>query len=239
VRGFVDLHCHCIAGVDDGAPTPEEGVRMLRRLHEIGFDRVIATPHMRPALFDNTKAGLTQAFRAMNLASASGLPEVELSCEHFFDDIVFGRLISGDGVPYPGDRAVLIEFPNDAFPVRIADRLFDLRVRRLRPVLAHPERYTPVRKDAAVLEPLLDAGVLMLMDVAALVGRHGRAARRAAEDMLEAGYCDAVSSDAHRLDDLEHVAKGIERLTQIVGADEAAELLRVTPLAILDGTIDS
>lgn len=212
---------------------------MLRRLREMGFDRVIATPHMRPALFDNTRAGMANALRAMNLAGASGLPEVQLSCEHFFDDIVFGRLISGDGVPYPGDKAVLIEFPNDAFPARIADRLFDLRLRRLRPVLAHPERYAPVRTDATVLEPLLDAGVLMLMDVAALVGAHGRAARRAAENMLEAGYCSAVSSDAHRFDDLSHVAKGIERLEQIVGADEAAELLRDAPLAILDGTIDS
>jgi protein-tyrosine phosphatase len=239
VRGFVDMHCHCVAGVDDGAATLEEAIRMLRGLREIGFDRVIATPHMRPAMFDNTKASLKQAFFAMDLGSAGDLPEVCLASEHFFDDIVFGRLIAGDGLPYPGEKAVLIEFPNDSFPARIADRLFDLRLRHLRPVLAHPERYLPVRKDAAVLEPLLDAGVLALVDVAALVGRHGRDARRAAENMLEAGYCDAVSSDAHRFEDLEHVAKGIARLEQIVGADEAMQLLRDAPLAILDGTIDT
>jgi protein-tyrosine phosphatase len=239
VRGFVDLHCHCVAGVDDGAPTTEDGVRMLRRLREIGFDRVIATPHMRPALFDNTTGGLQQALRAMHLEGVGGLPEVELSCEHFFDDIVFGRLIGGEGLPYPGGKAVLIEFPNDLFPARIADRVYDLRLRRLRPVLAHPERYVPVHKDVTVLEPLLDAGVLMLMDVAALVGKYGRSARRAAESMLEAGYCDAVSSDAHRVDDVEQVAKGIARLEEIVGAEEAGALLRDAPLAILDGTIDS
>jgi protein-tyrosine phosphatase len=239
VRGFVDLHCHCVAGIDDGPTTTEQCVDLLRSLHDIGFDRVIATPHMRPALFDNTKERIERAFRAMSLAGAPDLPAVELSCEHFFDDIVFGRLIDGEGLPYPGAKAVLIEFPNDAFPARIADRIFDLRLRRLRPVLAHPERYVPVCKDVAVLEPLLDAGVVMLMDIAALVGRHGRSARSAAENMLEAGLCDAVCSDAHRIEDVEQVAKGIARLEQIVGPEDAAELLRDAPLAILDGTIDS
>ena len=49
MRGFVDLHCHWIAGIDDGAKTPEDGLAMLRGLREAGFDTVVATPHMRPA----------------------------------------------------------------------------------------------------------------------------------------------------------------------------------------------
>jgi protein-tyrosine phosphatase len=53
VRGFVDLHCHWIAGIDDGAPSEAEGVAMLKALNSAGFDRVIATPHMRVGMFDN------------------------------------------------------------------------------------------------------------------------------------------------------------------------------------------
>jgi protein-tyrosine phosphatase len=239
VRGFVDLHCHWIAGIDDGAPSRDEGLAMLRGLRGAGFDFVMATPHMRPALFDNEKAGLERAFAAMAIASESDLPTVGLSSEHYFDDIVFRRLMSGEALPYPGGKAVLVEFPNDAFPARVADRFFDLRMRKLRPVLAHPERYRPVWKDRTVLDPFLDSGVVLLLDVAALTGKYGRAPERAAHELLEDGYYIAACSDAHRAKDVDDVARGIARLEKLVGREEADYLLRDGPLAILNGTLDT
>jgi protein-tyrosine phosphatase len=239
VRGFVDLHCHWIAAIDDGAPTRDEGLAMLRALRGAGFDYVMATPHMRPSLFDNEKTDLEKAFSAMDLGSEQGLPKVGLSSEHYFDDIVFQRLMKGDALPYPGGKAVLVEFPNDAFPARIGDRFFDLRMRRLRPVLAHPERYRPVWKDRTVLDPFLDSGVVLLLDVAALAGKYGRAPERAALELLEDGYYIAACSDAHRAKDVEDVARGIARLEKLVGQEEAAYLLREGPLAILNGTLET
>ena len=90
MRGLVDLHCHFIAGIDDGARTPEEGIALLRALHSAGFDRVVATPHMRPGLFNNSKAELQAAYSDMcALLPADGsVPEVELSSEHYFDDVI-------------------------------------------------------------------------------------------------------------------------------------------------------
>lgn len=212
---------------------------MLRALRGAGFDFVMATPHMRPALFDNEKPDLERAFHAMELASESDLPKVGLSSEHYFDDVVFQRLMSGAALPYPGGKAVLVEFPNDAFPARIGDRFFDLRMRKLRPVLAHPERYRPVWKDRTVLDPFLDSGVVLLLDVAALTGKYGRAPERAAHELLEDGYYIAACSDAHRAKDVEDVARGIARLEKLVGKEETDYLLRDGPLAILNGTLDT
>jgi len=240
VRGFVDLHCHWIAGIDDGAPTKDEGVAMLRALKSAGFDFVMATPHMRPAMFDNSKDTLSRAFESMgDVLAETGLPEVGLSSEHYLDDVVFQRLMSGEALPYPGGKAVLVEFPNDAFPTRVADRFFDLRMKRLRPVLAHPERYRPVWKDPGVLDPLLDGGAVLLLDVAALVGKYGRATERAALHLLEEGYYEAACSDAHRAEDVDWVARGIERLKALEGQEEADYLLREGPLSILKGTVES
>jgi protein-tyrosine phosphatase len=239
VRGFVDLHCHWIAGIDDGAPDPEEGLAMLRALRGAGFDFVMATPHMRPGMFDNTKEDLTQAFDAMGAVLATpGLPEVGLSSEHYFDDVVFQRLMGGTALPYPGAKAVLVEFPTEAFPARVADRFFDLRIKRLRPVLAHPERYRPVWKDPSVLDPLLAGGAVLLLDVAALIGKYGRSTERSALELLEKGYYEAACSDAHRAEDVEHVARGIERLEKLEGREEAEYLLREGPLSILRGTVE-
>jgi protein-tyrosine phosphatase len=240
VQGFVDLHCHWIAAIDDGAPTRDEGLAMLRALAGIGFDMVVATPHMRPAMFDNTRSDLERAFEAMaSVVSETGVPEVGLSSEHFFDDVVFQRMMAGEALPYPGGKALLVEFPTDAFPTRVADRFFDLRLKHLRPVLAHPERYRPVWKDIRVLDPLLDGGAVLLLDVAALAGKYGRAPERAAIALLEEGYYEAACSDAHRAKDVEDVARGIARLEKLMGREETEYLLRDGPIAILKGTVDS
>jgi protein-tyrosine phosphatase len=238
VRGFVDLHCHWVAAIDDGARTPDEGLAMLHGLHEAGFDVVVATPHMRPGMFDNDRPGLERAFAAMqpNLSAAQvSLPTVHLASEHFFDDVVFGRLVRGEALPYPGGRCILVELGQGAFPLRLAHRFFDVRRAGLVPVLAHPERYDPVWKDDTCLDPLLDAGAHLLLDVCSLVGKYGRAPQRAAEKLLEDDAYEAACSDAHKPRDVEIVVQAIERLEALVGAEEAKRLLSDGPRGILAG----
>jgi protein-tyrosine phosphatase len=242
VTGFVDLHCHWVASIDDGARSGEESLAMLRGLRQAGFDTVVATPHMRPGMFDNDRPGLERAFAAMHpmlsaTTDAAGvLPHVHLASEHFFDDVVFGRLLRGEGLPYPGGHAVLVELGQGPFPARLQHRFFDLRRAGLVPVLAHPERYDPVWKDDACLDPLLDAGAHLLLDVCALVGKYGRAPQRAAEKLLEEDAYEAACSDAHKPRDVEVVVAAIERLQKHVSAEEANRLLSEGPRGILRGT---
>jgi len=237
VRGFVDLHCHWVARIDDGARTDEESLAMLRGLRQAGFDTVVATPHMRPGMFDNDRPMLERAFAAMSAALSGGgqLPDVHLASEHFFDDVVFGRLTTGQGVPYPGGRAALVELGRGALPMMLAHRFFDVKRAGLVPVLAHPERYEPVQKDDTCLDALLDAGAHLLLDVCALVGKYGRSAQRAAEKLLEEEAYEAACSDAHRPSDVDVVVRAIERLEQSVGEAEAARLLSAGPRRILAG----
>jgi protein-tyrosine phosphatase len=235
MRGFVDLHSHWIAAIDDGCRTPADGLELLRGLHQAGFSVVVATPHMRPGMFDNDRAALKDAFAAMapHLANGGALPEVHLSSEHFLDDIVFQRITTGEALPYPGGRAALVEFPPHAFPMRVQHRFFDMKRAGITPVLAHPERYQPVWKDDACLDPLFDAGAHLLLDVCSLVGRYGRAAQRAAEKLLEDDAYEAACSDAHKPRDVDDVVRAIERLESMVGKDEARRLLADGPRAIL------
>jgi protein-tyrosine phosphatase len=248
VKGWVDLHCHWIANIDDGARSIEASVEMLTGLHELGFDTILATPHMRPGMFDNDAAGLTAAFEAMRphlVASASAsakLPIVHLSSEHFLDDVVLARLLKGEGLPYPlaeaaaargKKRGVLVELAPHAFPPKLDRRFFDLGRAGLRPVLAHPERYQPVWKDDTCLDPLLDAGAALLLDVCALVGKYGRAAQNAAEKLLDDEAYEAACSDAHRPEDVEVTARAIEELRERVGDEETERLLGAGPRGLL------
>ncbi len=238
---FIDLHCHWVAGIDDGARSHAEGRAMLLRLGEIGFSRVIATPHMRPGLFDNQRAELQAAYqRALEaLSGEPGLPELGLSCEHYFDDVVYGRLLSGEGLPYPGERAVLLEFYDQELPLTLTRQLFELSRRGLRAVIAHPERYRRIWEDPDTLERLVDAGAVALLDVAALAGKYGRAPRESAEQLLERGLYQAACSDAHRPADVDEVARGIELVRARYGDDEVTFLLREGPLQILEGRVEA
>lgn len=245
MSGFVDLHSHWVSGIDDGVATPADGCALLAALYQAGFTRVVATPHMRPGMFDNDRAALTRAYEAMLplLEGRGDLPEVHLASEHFLDDVVLARLLRGEGLPYPDlgptdgsprrSRSVLVELNPQSFPAQLQHRLFDLSRAGLRTVLAHPERYQPVWKDDACLDPLLDAGAALLLDVCALTGKYGRASQKAAEKLLDEEAYEAACSDAHRPSDVDAVVTSIQLLERRVGREEARRLLVDGPRQIL------
>jgi len=234
-----DLHCHYVPGVDDGVRSLDEGRQLCLGLQSLGYATVVATPHIRAGMFDNDKAALSEAYAAFVAAvgSESGMPATGLAAEHFCDDMFFELLERGQALPYPGGHAALVEFPPERLPLRIAEQFFRMQVRGVRPVIAHPERYAPIWKSSEPLENLVDGGALALLDLMALSGKYGRRPLRAAEQLLEAGLYYAACSDSHKPDDVELVARSIERLVELVGEDGAQLLLAEHPRRILDGTV--
>lgn len=233
-----DLHCHFLPGIDDGAPSVADGLAMLEGLRSLGFHHVVATPHMRPGMFDNDKQGLERAFErfAHELAGRSA-PEISLSSEHYFDERIYTRLLNGQALPYPGGRAVLLEFYEIDFLPQIEARLFDLRRRRLLPVIAHPERYRKFWDSPEALERLVDQGVACLLDCMALVGKYGRRPQRAAEDLLEAELYQAACTDLHRPADLPQVQKSLAVIEKRYGRGEIDFLFEEGPKALLAGSL--
>jgi protein-tyrosine phosphatase len=235
---LIDLHCHFLPGIDDGAPSVADGIAMLEGLKKLGFQRVIATPHMRPGMFDNERGALTAAFASfVPHVAGREVPELALSSEHYFDELIYTRLLNGEAIPYPGGRAALLEFYEIDFPPYIEQRLFDLRRRRLLPVIAHPERYRKFWDQPEVLERLVDQGVATLLDCMALVGKYGRRPQRAAEELLEREVYQAACTDLHRPADLEVVAQALRVIEKRYGQDELTFLFHDGPTALLAGEL--
>ena len=119
-----DLHCHYIPAVDDGVRTLEQGRALCRGLRQLGYATVIATPHIRPGMFDNHKPALRAAFDAFVLDTAGDaqMPATGLAAEHFCDDTFFVLLERGDALPYPGGHAALVEFPPERMPIGLPDQ---------------------------------------------------------------------------------------------------------------------
>jgi protein-tyrosine phosphatase len=239
MSGLIDLHCHWVADIDDGPKNWQQSEQMLKGLRSLGFDYVVATPHMRPDLFDNTSQQLTDAYQTTveHMTNSDDLPKLGLACEHFFNDVIFSRILRGEGLPYPGGHGILIELGHDQAPAMLTTPLFEVRRHKLRPVLAHPERYQAAWKHPDTLTALEDHGVVMMLDILALVGVYGRNPKKAAERWLEQGVYYAACSDAHHMRHIDKLDAAMQRLRSLVGPQEAEFLLSEGPHHILSGQV--
>jgi protein-tyrosine phosphatase len=237
MSGYIDLHLHFVPAVDDGVRSVEDGLKVCRGLYALGYRRLVTTPHIRAGMFDNDRPGLEQAFAAFaeEAKKHDGMPTVELSAEHHCDGNFVQRLQSGGLLPYPGGNALLVEFANESIPVAFEQLVFKLGLKGLRPVIAHPERYTPLFKRTDPVDRFLDQDVGLQLDLLSLVGKYGRAPCKAAERMLEEGAYLIAASDTHHPDDLPGVAQALERLHKLVGDEEARTLLAENPRRLLAG----
>ena len=238
--GFVDLHSHYIPAIDDGVKNHEDGIALCQGLASIGFSMVVATPHIRTAMFPNQVAPLRAAFADFEDSSASSerMPLLGLGAEHFFDDVVYGLFRRKEALTYPGGHAALVELPTNQIPLALEQCFFDMQVGGITPVLAHPERYQPLFRKSEPLERLTQAGALPLLDLMSLSGKYGRRPKKAAERMLDEDLYYAACSDAHRPADVAMVERSIARLRQLVGSDRTTELLATHPRRILQGTAE-
>ncbi len=231
--GFIDLHCHPIPGIDDGAKSAADGVELLVGLRSIGFTHVVATPHIRSGLWENRAATIAPARAlledAMSQARTAGreLPAFDVAAEHLFDDVVWDLFAKKEALPYPGGGAALVEFHYDNIPHRVEVRLWRLAKQGITPVLAHPERYAPLARDSERLREIIGAGAKPMLDLMSLVGVYGRSVRATAERMLDEGLYAAACSDSHKSSDVAAVREGIDVLRKLVG-DEGVQRLLVT-----------
>ena len=240
MSGYIDLHCHYLPGIDDGVRSLGEGIELCQGLKSIGYERVVATPHIRTRMFENEKQSLighAQAFKEAT-TQIEGMPLLGLGAEHYFDDVFWRLFTEGNAVPYPGEHAMLVEFPTEILPMGVDKWFFHMQTRGIKPVLAHPERYRPFFKHSKALKPLVNAGALPLLDLMSLVGKYGEQPQETAERMLEEGLYYAACSDSHRPTHVPFVKEAIERLHELVGEVRAKALLSVNPAKILDGKAD-
>lgn len=231
----IDLHCHYLPAVDDGVRTTEEGVELLRLMKQLGYRKVVATPHMRTAMFPNSRGGLETEFETFRktVIDEPALPELGLASEHYFDDVFWQRFHDNEVLPYPGGQAILVELPPKRFPVGLENAVFRMGVRGRVPVLAHPERYEPLFRNSKALDPLLSAGAVAQLDLLSLVGHYGAKPRKAAERMLEEGVYHLACSDCHRPKDVDLVRKAIELLQSHGGPHLTQRLLETGPASLL------
>lgn len=197
----LDLHCHILPGLDDGAPDPEVAVRMAAMAADCGVSHIFATPHCntRDERRNFRSAALFGAFYALQ----SALDELEIPVKILSGSEVLARgrfeehLEAGDFMTLNGSRYLLVEFYFDELPAYIEHCLRAVEAQGLVPVVAHPERYFCVQDAPALALRWAERGRVLQLNKGSLLGELGEGAYEAACLLLGQGAVSVIASDAH------------------------------------------
>jgi protein-tyrosine phosphatase len=233
--GYCDLHSHVLPGLDDGAKSLRDSVELTGVLAEMGFDVVCATPHQRVGMFVPSREAIDGAYAEVRQA-VPGL-DLRLGAENYWDELFLERWPKLQQPCYTGDKAFLVELNVNMAPPRLEETLFQIRLTRRLPVLAHPERYAPFwDKNFSRYEQLARQCALVI-DLGALDGAHGKPQCTAARRLVEEGLAHAAASDVHTVADARAAGAGIAWLRKKRGAETVERLLSENPRRILNGEI--
>jgi protein-tyrosine phosphatase len=236
--GWVDLHCHLLWAVDDGCETAAETLEACRMLAALGFDEAVTTPHAVPAMPGGDVA-LCDARRAeveALLAREGVALRLHPGAENRLDEEFLARARGPGrrGIGAPG-RWALVEVPFEGAVPALPDLVFRLRRMGVLPLFAHPERCAEFEREGRAAEVVRLGGGLQL-DVGALAGAYGRAARRLADRLLDEGLYAAASTDLHRPAGARRVLdEGFSILEKRTGAAGLARLCSDNPRRIVAG----
>jgi protein-tyrosine phosphatase len=232
----IDLHCHLLPAVDDGAQDLSVALDMARAQVAQGVEVVACTPHILPGLYHNSGPEIRQAIQTLQaVLDQEGIPlrlavgaDVHMTT-NFIDGLRSGQLLS-----IADSRYVLVEPPHHTAPPQLEDFFFNLVVAGYVPILTHPERLSWVPARYETIKKLVRAGVWMQITAGSFTGAFGRNALYWAERLLDDGCVHFIASDAHdaqrRPPDL---AAGCESVAKRVGAEEAQHMVLTRPLGIL------
>lgn len=237
---MIDLHCHMLPGIDDGATDLAVSLEMARIAVSDGISVTACTPHIYPGLFENTASGISSAVDDLRRQFADA--DVGLQLTYGADIQLVPELLhglrQGTHPTLHHSRYYLFEPPHHTIPVRFHETLYDTIAAGYVPVITHPERLTWLDDEHyGWFVQAAREGAWIQVTSGALTGRFGRKAQYWGERMLDDGMVHILATDSH---DPRHrppvLSEGRDAAAKWVGEAEALRLVTERPQAILDNT---
>ena len=229
---MIDIHCHILPAVDDGAGSLEEALSMARVAVADGIRHMVATPHQVDWGCQAVAAGVRELQRHLG---ASGIPlQLAHGVELRVSPDLMQRTGEERGCTLNGSRYILLELPLADYPLYTDEVIFALQLRGLVPILAHPERNLAIQADPGLLVKLGERGVMGQLTASSLLDGADRRTRATAEDLLVRGLVQVLATDGH---DAHHraprLSESVDAAARIVGRELAEAMVTSIPEAIL------
>jgi protein-tyrosine phosphatase len=193
-----DMHSHLIPGIDDGAKTMEDSIAMIKGLQDLGYKKLITTPHIYNELYPNTKDIILSGLaKLQDTLTNQGINiPIEASAEYFMDEH-FESLIDNNDLLPMNKKYILVEMSFFGAPSKLFQYIFKLQTRGYTPILAHPERYVFMSKEYEQFEEMKSKGVLLQMNAMSPMGYYGKPIKALADRLLKDNLIDLIGTDMH------------------------------------------
>ena len=197
-----DIHSHFIPGIDDGSPDMETTINLIKEMQQLGFSKVITTPHVMSDFYQNTSEIILNGLSDVRaeLKNQNINIEIEAAAEYYID-YDFEQKIGKEQFLTFGDNYLLVELSFMEAPMNLFDIIFKLQLEGYKVVLAHPERYAYlIMKD---YEDLICRGVLLQLNFLSLIGYYSEGIKKKTEELIANDMVSFVGSDCHNINHAE------------------------------------
>ncbi|MBM7833057.1 tyrosine-protein phosphatase [Clostridium sardiniense] len=196
---MVDIHSHILPGIDDGPKKLEMSLDMIRRSYEEGTKDIVATPHYRRGCFETPYSEVKKVVKYFkDLLKSEGLDiNIHYGQEVYYSDRIIEDLEEGFIGTINGGQYMLVEFPMRRIPSEAADYMYELKLRGITPIIAHPERYSEAIKNPGILNPFIEEGCLFQLNAGSIRGFFGKDVKKTAETLIKNNIYSFIGSDAH------------------------------------------
>jgi protein-tyrosine phosphatase len=206
---LVDIHSHLLPGIDDGVKSFEETVYILKILQNLGYKKVITTPHVMSDHYPNSDKGILQKLEETRAYVYKHDINIELdaAAEYYLDENLLNRLSKNENLLTFGDNYLLFETSFFSKPAFLEEAIFNMNARGYRPILAHPERYDYLYGNKKLIEKLKDMGLLFQMNMLSLFGFYSIETKKFAIKLLKENMIDFIGTDCHNAFQADEILK--------------------------------
>jgi protein-tyrosine phosphatase len=235
---MIDIHCHILPGLDDGAESLAVSIAMAEMAVADGVTHLVCTPHITPGVYHNTSDGIASQVAALQgELDLRGIPlRLAAGADIHISPTLVADLDAGIAPTLAGSRAILFEPPHHVLPPRMDQAVARLIAAGYVPVITHPERLSWIESRYDVVVALSDMGAPLQLTAGSITGGFGKRPQYWAERILDEGRADVIASDAHntraRSPRLSHAR---DRVAARLGEAEAENLVLWRPAALLNG----
>ena len=216
-----DMHSHLLPGIDDGSPDIETSLELIKGMKELGFKKLITTPHIMWDMYKNTRNTILEKSEQVRTKLKEEQVDIDIqaAAEYFIDDHLEELLKQKEPLLTFGNEMVLVEFSMASPPFDLKKVLFEMQIQGYQPVIAHPERYIYLKQNKSFYNELKDAGYLFQLNILSLTGYYGNSVMELARYLAKRQYYDLIGTDLHHfrhLDALKHpsISLALQRLLE-------------------------
>lgn len=196
---MIDIHCHILPCIDDGSKDIEMSLEMLKIAEEDGINKIIATPHFYRGYFENDYKEVLKKIEELNTVAKEKNIGVEIlpGQEIFLDNYTLQYYKDGIVKGLNDTNYMLIEFSPNTLPSNAIDIIYELKLKGIKPIIAHPERYSYVIDDITLLNRFIEENCFFQLSSGSITGVFGKKIQKTSMQLIKHGICDFVASDAH------------------------------------------